>query len=173
MGTSALGIYRVFGNNVFYLDFKASDNLGNYANGGTDLAETGLDAADQATDSPTNNFCTMNTLSQVDASGGADQLVYSEGNCQVTGNPTEMMGTMATTTIASTVTIETNPVQYLNLRHKSMGGTWVATTFDESADGFVNVDIISCHLRKENGLKKSAYNKFVPVFRFSDKRNII
>ena len=51
-----------FGTNGFYLDFEASDNLGNDANGGTDLTEVNLDATDQATDTPTNNFCTMNPL---------------------------------------------------------------------------------------------------------------
>ena len=68
-----------FGNNGFYLDFKASDNLGNDANGGTDLAETGLDAADQATDSPTNNFCTMNPLDDYFQSSD-----FAEGNCKIT-----------------------------------------------------------------------------------------
>ena len=51
-----------FGTNGFYLDFEDSSNLGNDANGGTDLTETNLAAADQATDTPTNNFCTINPL---------------------------------------------------------------------------------------------------------------
>ena len=68
-----------FGTNGFYLDFKASDNLGNDANGGTDLTETNLAAVDQATDTPTNNFCTLNPLvGNLDAS-----LVFSEGNLKV------------------------------------------------------------------------------------------
>jgi hypothetical protein len=50
-----------FGNNGFYLDFKDSANLGNDANGGTDLDETNFAAADQSTDTCTNNFCTWNT----------------------------------------------------------------------------------------------------------------
>ena len=51
-----------FGNNGFYLDFEASANLGNDANGGTDLTEANLAATDQTTDTPTNNFCTINPL---------------------------------------------------------------------------------------------------------------
>ena len=51
-----------FGTNGFYLDFEDSSNLGNDANGGTDLTEVNLAAADQATDTPTNNFATMNPL---------------------------------------------------------------------------------------------------------------
>jgi len=67
------------GTNGFYLDFEASDNLGNDAFGGTDLTENGIVAADQATDTPTNNFCTMNPL----AYPVAGTLVFSEGNCNV------------------------------------------------------------------------------------------
>ena len=53
--------------------------LGNDANGGTDLTETNLDATDQATDTPTNNFCTMNPLDNYIAGS-----TFSEGNCVVT-----------------------------------------------------------------------------------------
>ena len=48
-----------FGTNGFYLDFEDSANLGNDANGGTDLSETNIAAVDQATDTPTNNFCVL------------------------------------------------------------------------------------------------------------------
>ena len=51
-----------FGTNGFYLDFEDSSNLGNDANGGTDLTEVNLAATDQATDTPTNNFATFNPL---------------------------------------------------------------------------------------------------------------
>jgi len=67
-----------FGTNGFYLDFEDSANLGNDANGGTDFTETNLAAADQATDTPTNNFCVMNVLDNY-YSGAA----FSEGNCKV------------------------------------------------------------------------------------------
>ena len=51
-----------FGTNGFYLDFEDSSNLGNDVNGGTDLTEVNLAAADQCRDVPTNNFCRMNRL---------------------------------------------------------------------------------------------------------------
>ena len=51
-----------FGNNGYYLDFKDSSNLGNDASGGTDFTLTNITAADQATDTPTNNFCIGNAL---------------------------------------------------------------------------------------------------------------
>jgi len=67
-----------FGTNGFYLDFEASGNLGNDANGGTDFAENNIVAADQAQDSPTNNFCTMNPLDNY-----WQGSTYSQGNLTV------------------------------------------------------------------------------------------
>jgi len=63
-----------FGTNGFYLDFEDSSNLGNDANGGTDFTETNIVAADQATDTCTNNFATMNPLDNIGAT------TFSEGN---------------------------------------------------------------------------------------------
>ena len=51
-----------FGTNGAYLDFKDSSNMGNDANGGTDFTLTNISAADQATDTPTNNFCIWSPL---------------------------------------------------------------------------------------------------------------
>ena len=67
-----------FGANGFYLDFEASGNLGNDANGGTDLTETNLAATDQVTDSPTNNWCVMNPLS----TAVSYKPTISQGNLQ-------------------------------------------------------------------------------------------
>ena len=50
------------GTNGFYLDFEDASNMGNDASGGTDFTETNITAADQATDTPTNNFATGNPL---------------------------------------------------------------------------------------------------------------
>ena len=65
-----------YGTNGFYLDFKDSSSLGNDANGGTDLTEVNLAATDQSSDSPTNNFATLNPLN-VPTSNAP---VMSEGN---------------------------------------------------------------------------------------------
>jgi len=69
--------------NGFYLDFKDSSNLGNDVgvNAGTDFSVNNLAAADQATDTPTNNFATLNPLwrSNYDNDG-----LFSEGNCKLT-----------------------------------------------------------------------------------------
>ena len=64
-----------FGTNGFYLDFEDSANLGNDANGGTDLTATNLAATAQATDTPTNNFATLNILDNAQS-----DATYSEGN---------------------------------------------------------------------------------------------
>ena len=68
-----------FGNNGFYLDFEDSSNLGNDANGGTDLTETNIAATDQSVDTPTNNACTLNSLAVATSSA----LAFSEGNNKI------------------------------------------------------------------------------------------
>ena len=52
-----------FGTNGFYLDFADGSDLGDDESGnGNDFTETNITAADQATDTPTNNFCIGNAL---------------------------------------------------------------------------------------------------------------
>ena len=68
-----------FGTNGYYLDFEDSSNLGNDANGGTDLTEVNLAAADQSVDTPTNNACTLNSLAVATSSA----LAFSEGNNKI------------------------------------------------------------------------------------------
>jgi hypothetical protein len=94
---SASGL--TFGNNGFYLNFKDSSNLGNDANGGTDLSETNLAATDQATDTPTNNFCVLNPLAPVNGGAPSTLPTFSEGNRQITVGDTTArfaVGTIAT-----------------------------------------------------------------------------
>ena len=69
-----------FGTNGFYCDFEDSANLGNDANGGTDLTEVNLAASDQMTDTPTKNYSTWNSI--ITATSGSP--AFSEGNLQVT-----------------------------------------------------------------------------------------
>ena len=84
-----------FGTNGFYLDFEDSGNLGNDANGGTDLTEVNLAAVDQCTDSPTNNFCTLNSLDNQ-----RQGFTIIEGNTQITATPDYdfITGTMGVST---------------------------------------------------------------------------
>ena len=67
-----------FGTNGFYLDFEDSANLGNDANGGTDLTENNIAATDQGTDTCTNNFATFNVLAP--SASGSD---IRQGNTRV------------------------------------------------------------------------------------------
>ena len=87
------------GTNGFYLDFEDSANLGNDVWGGTDLTEVNLAAADQATDTPTNSFCTLNPLSHRTQSGTVTACTFAEGNNKAThghgSNVTIAVGTMA------------------------------------------------------------------------------
>jgi len=71
-----------FGTNGFYLDFEDSGNLGNDANGGTDLTENNIAATDQTTDTCTNNFCTFNPLIKQDHA-------FSEGNLKYTSSASD------------------------------------------------------------------------------------
>ena len=68
-----------FGTNGFYLDFADSSNLGNDKNGGTDLTEVNIAAADQCDDSPTNNFATLNPLQASLPTGSVHQGMF-DGN---------------------------------------------------------------------------------------------
>jgi hypothetical protein len=85
-----------FGTNGFYLDFKVSANLGNDANGGTDLGETNIAAVDQSTDTCTNNFATLNPLHRRITS---NVPTYSEGNLKLTGQTTDGQNNNAIATI--------------------------------------------------------------------------
>ena len=72
------------GTNGCYLDFEDSSTLGNDASGGTDFTLNNITAADQATDVPTNNFCTLNpriaTSNAPTISEGAMKVAGGGGN---------------------------------------------------------------------------------------------
>jgi hypothetical protein len=86
-----------FGDNGFYMDFEASGNLGNDANGGTDWAENNIVAADQATDTPTNNFCTLNPIS----AQPTNTPTLAEGNCRFSGTAAGEYGITGTMGVSS------------------------------------------------------------------------
>jgi len=71
-----------FGNNSYYLDFEDSGDLGDDESGnGNDFTETNIAATDQATDTPTNNFATMNPLYNA-----YSDPTFSEGNLKISGS---------------------------------------------------------------------------------------
>ena len=77
-----------YGTNGFYLDFSDSANLGDDASGNSNnFTENNITSADQATDTPTNNFATLNVLNRNSASSGVtNNSIFTEGNTKITGN---------------------------------------------------------------------------------------
>ena len=70
-----------FGTNGFYLDFEDSGALGADVSGNTNnFTVNNLTAIDQTTDTPTNNFCTLNSISEHNNS------TFSDGNLTYTGS---------------------------------------------------------------------------------------
>ena len=96
---SASGIWKPieadisdFGNNGFYLDFSNASSLGTDSAGNGSFTLSNVTAADQATDTPTNNFCTMNTNFKTSSS-----IVVSEGQTKITcGSGTGWLSNVAT-----------------------------------------------------------------------------
>jgi hypothetical protein len=82
-----------FGDNGYYLDFKDSAALGDDVSGnGNDFTVNNLTAIDQTTDTPTNNFITMNPLDSYYSAS-----TFSEGNLKIvssSGNYSPDMGTI-------------------------------------------------------------------------------
>jgi hypothetical protein len=78
-----------YGTNGFYLQFKNSASLGTDSSGnGNTFTVNNLTSIDQSTDTPTNNFATMNPLDNANGS------TFSEGNCKiVTTNGAESFNT--------------------------------------------------------------------------------
>ena len=72
-----------YGNNGFYLNFQNSGALGTDSSGnGNNWTTSGLTSLDQTTDTPTNNFATMNPLGRSGA-GTTGLPGFSEGNLAV------------------------------------------------------------------------------------------
>ena len=108
-----------FGTNGFYLDFEDASNLGNDASGGTDFTLTNITAADQATDTPTNNFSTGNNLHYF---SNPTTLVLTEGQTKIakTANGWE--------TLASTIAV-TSGKWYMEMQNISVPETAMMSVF--------------------------------------------
>ena len=73
-----------YGTNGFYLEFKDSSALGDDTSGNTnDWTVNNLTSIDQTTDTPTNNFATMNPL---DKTPFGTSITYSDGNTTTTAS---------------------------------------------------------------------------------------
>ena len=78
-----------YGTNGFYLDFEDNTSAGKDTSGNNNnFSDTNLNAADHATDTPTNNFCTMNPyapylyriIATSDFTNGATQITKTNSN---------------------------------------------------------------------------------------------
>jgi len=86
-----------FGNNGCYLDFQDASNLGNVVAGNsTDFTENGLTAIDQATDTCTNNFATLNPLDNF-----YNASTFSEGNLKLSTTTTPEAYNSSTIAVSS------------------------------------------------------------------------
>jgi hypothetical protein len=77
-----------YGTNGFYLEFQNSGALGTDSSGnGNTFTVNNLTSIDQTTDTPTNNFCTLNPLYKFTYSP-----TFSEGNLSFTGTQAQWQG---------------------------------------------------------------------------------
>ena len=84
-----------FGTNGFYLDFENSGSLGADVSGnGNNFTVNNLTSIDQTTDTPTNNFATLNPLySQVH--------ILSQGNLEYTSSTSDWDSSLSTIAVSS------------------------------------------------------------------------
>ena len=87
-----------FGTNGFYLDFEDSSALGNDVSGNNNDFGTvvNLAATDQSSDSPTNNFATLNSVYKANS-----QPTFSEGNLRQAPNTTTYQNAFSTIGVTS------------------------------------------------------------------------
>jgi len=123
-----------FGNNGVYLDFENSGALGADVSGnGNNFTVNNLTAADQSTDTCTNNFATLNILNNYWAAA-----TFSEGNTVYTSNNTGDYYGVATSTIgvskgkwyfeAKNSTNTDQGILGITSRNQTSRGTWLGST---------------------------------------------
>jgi len=116
-----------YGTNGFYLDFENASSLGADSSGnGNNFTPTNITSADQATDTPTNNFCTMNPV------------MLTAANTVISQGATSLFSTGASgNTVVGTIGVSRGK-WYWEFKHISTGGTayWSAIgyTSSESTD---------------------------------------
>jgi hypothetical protein len=110
-----------YGTNGFYLDFENSGSLGADQSGnGNNFTPTNLASTDQTTDTPTNNFATLNPLSDSGAT-------LSEGNTQGVGSPSSATSTIAPTSGKWYVEFQNSALQNSSIGLVNLDA-WASTT---------------------------------------------
>ena len=126
-----------FGTNGFWLDFEDSSALGNDVSGNNnDFTPANLAAVDQATDTPTNNFATLNPLNNYWAA-----VSFTEANCVYTSNNTSDYLGFATSTLgvskgrwyfeAKTSTASGTDIVGISSRNMTSRTTWLGSRTQE------------------------------------------
>jgi hypothetical protein len=101
-----------YGTNGFYLQFKNSASLGTDSSGnGNNFTVNNLTSVDQSTDTPTNNFATLNSILY------STSISYTEGNLKFTNTSSGQR--MVASSIAPTT-----GKWYAECRVTSLGGTY-------------------------------------------------
>jgi hypothetical protein len=110
-----------YGTNGFYLDFENSGSLGADQSGnGNNFTLTNLASTDQTTDTPTNNFATLNPLSDSGAT-------LSEGNTQGINAPSSATSTIAPTSGKWYVEFKNSALQNSSIGLVNLDA-WASTT---------------------------------------------
>jgi hypothetical protein len=133
-----------WGTTGFFLEFKNSGSLGTDTSGnGNNWTPVNLTATDVTTDSPTNNWCTINPLANYYAAA-----TYSEGNCKVVTDGTSASYATSTMGVA-------NGKWYAEFKAsaKSGGADWFTVGIAE-AEGTAN----NLTLGRDTGHTSSANN---------------
>ena len=119
-----------YGTNGFYLKFDDSASLGADSSGnGNNFTLNNITSADQATDTPTNNFCTLN------------QAAFTLTDATISQGATSFFNTLSDTRTAVATMAVTKGKWYFEYKFISSGGStyW-------SAIGFTNAESTSSNL---------------------------
>ena len=141
-----------FGSRGWYLDFEDSGDLDDDESGnGNDWTANNLAAADQAVDTPTNNFCTLNPLhSMAQSSSTNNTTTYSEGNCKLAPSDNNSM-----VHSSNTIAMPPNGKWYMELKFLST---------NVSYGGIIDIDKVGNASRANVDLSSSGtsgYNSVV------------
>jgi hypothetical protein len=120
-----------YGTNGFYLDFESSGSLGTDSSGnGNNFTLSNITSADQATDTPTNNFCTLNILDQ--EFDGTNIITDGATNVRIAGSGSgALRGTYAVSQGKWYWEMKITPINT-----SSFYGVWGIYTADKSLTGY-------------------------------------
>jgi len=127
-----------YGTNGFYLDFENSGSLGADQSGnGNNFTPTNLASTDQTTDTPTNNFATLNPLNITNSN-----QYLSEGNLDhqfVSGNWLYTLATMASSSGKWYAEVKLADVTNFAVGFCELGGTGSSTQYMNTNNSLLGV----------------------------------